>query len=221
MNWCAPEQARLFVAEWPYDPAEVQRSLRPLHLCETDRLIDFGCGCGYLVREAAKIVHEAWGVDISPYLVAVARDTIQSVPNAWVEQFAFQGMTLERAYFTKGHARNALSYLTEAEKWEFLQGVAPGFAPGALFLLEDVILFPGWEQAVEDFRAGLPGVTMPSCLVAPLAGPDTKPFHAETLEKGFRGAGFRLSSLEEVCPGYGRALFVKWPSPAAAGIHRL
>ena len=219
MNWRSPKRAERFQKESPFNPEEIKASLAPLELNGTDHFIDFGCGCGHHLHEAAKVVQQAWGVDLSPHMVASAREFNKDLPNVVIDQFALQGLSICEGYFTKGFARDSLTFLQEDARHEFLMGISRGFAEGALFLLEDVILFPGWEQAIVDFKVGLPGISMPAFLVDPNpeARYDTIPFDSATLEGFFSCAGFQALSIESVCPGYGRALFQKVDATGCIG----
>ncbi len=59
--------------------AEALRTLRP---AKDDRMLDIGCGTGAAVREAAPAVERAVGVDLSPAMVARARELAADLPNA-------------------------------------------------------------------------------------------------------------------------------------------
>jgi cyclopropane fatty-acyl-phospholipid synthase-like methyltransferase len=220
MSWGSLERGKQFQTEFPFNQEEVRASLAILELEDTDYFIDFGSGCGHHVFEAAKVAKEAWGIDGSPSLVEYAREFNKDNSNVTIKQFAFQGLKICAGYFTKGFARNALTYLQENERREFLSSVSIGFADGGWFLLEDVILFPGWEQAVADFKANLPGISMPACLTDPVveARKETYPFDSMTLEANFSAVGFQLHSIESTCPGYGRALFQKQPIQYSHGL---
>jgi ubiquinone/menaquinone biosynthesis C-methylase UbiE len=63
--------------------AELQdTALRALELRADDRLLDVGCGTGAAVRRAAQLVERAVGVDLSPAMIARARELAADVPNA-------------------------------------------------------------------------------------------------------------------------------------------
>jgi ubiquinone/menaquinone biosynthesis C-methylase UbiE len=59
--------------------AEAMRSLR---LRADDRLLDIGTGTGLAVRQAAPLVERAVGVDLSPAMVARARELAAGIANA-------------------------------------------------------------------------------------------------------------------------------------------
>lgn len=55
--------------------------LAALELAAEDRLLDVGCGSGAAVRTAAASVRSAAGVDISPGMIARARQLAEGLPN--------------------------------------------------------------------------------------------------------------------------------------------
>jgi ubiquinone/menaquinone biosynthesis C-methylase UbiE len=55
-------------------------ALEALELREGDRLLDVGCGTGAAVRAAAHVVERAVGVDLSPKMLAEARERAAGVP---------------------------------------------------------------------------------------------------------------------------------------------
>jgi ubiquinone/menaquinone biosynthesis C-methylase UbiE len=56
-------------------------ALEALELTAGDRLLDIGCGTGAAVREAASTVDRAVGVDLSPAMIARARELATDLPN--------------------------------------------------------------------------------------------------------------------------------------------
>ena len=57
-------------------------ALEALELREGDRVLDVGCGTGAAVRAAAEVVERAVGVDLSPKMLAEARERAQGLSNA-------------------------------------------------------------------------------------------------------------------------------------------
>jgi ubiquinone/menaquinone biosynthesis C-methylase UbiE len=61
---------------------EIQgRALSMLELGPEDTLLDLGCGTGVAVREAAKVVRRAVGLDLSSGMIAQARDRSAGLAN--------------------------------------------------------------------------------------------------------------------------------------------
>jgi ubiquinone/menaquinone biosynthesis C-methylase UbiE len=58
-----------------------REALAALKLGESDRLLDVGCGPGVAVCEAAPLVAQATGLDLSPAMVARARSRAAGMPN--------------------------------------------------------------------------------------------------------------------------------------------
>ena len=206
--WYSQVRSEYFQKEFPYNATQVQADLAPLELRSEDQFIDLGCGCGYHVFEAAKVVKEAAGVDISPFQIDFAKKFNKDVENADFDTISFREMALADSYFTKGFAKSALHQLMEKEKWEFFERISTGFSKGALFLLSDVILFPGWEKVMKRFKAGVPNQSLPACLVSP-GHDDVHPFDGVTLKKNFNKVGFQTIYIKKISLGHGTVLLRK------------
>lgn len=186
----------------------VQERLKPLVLHKEDRFLDLGCGGGLYVFEASKQVQEAWGLDASLSLIPQVKVFNIESSNMYFHKVKFQDVEFSDGYFNEIYARNSLCYLSDKERLFFLKRIAHAFAPRALFLLEDVVLFPGWEKAVLDFMANKPGIVLPLCLVE-TGHNDIYPFDANRIEGNFSQAGFKLLDIWQTGLAYGVDLFQK------------
>lgn len=215
-NWAENARAIRYNARNPQIITEIRECLAPLKLDENDRFVDFGSGEGLHLLEAASRVEEAVGIDISPFQMAQAQRRLRHVGNVTLIEADFSDLMLDTYHFTKGFSRRALHHLNDEEKASFFANIGPSFATGALFLLEDVIRFPGWQAALVDFREGRsdPKLKVPDCILQDIG--EEFPADAETLDGALAHGGFRVLSCEQGSPFYGRILSqraIPVPSP--------
>lgn len=128
-----------------------------LELNSDDVLADFGCGKGDFLASTLRLVKSAVGVDASPHQIDEARRRFKNEPHVEILESAFLDFDPKGRSFTKGFSRKALHHLTDDEKKDFFARIAPGFAKGSLFLVEDAIFnFPRaeldarWERIMSD-----------------------------------------------------------------------
>jgi SAM-dependent methyltransferase len=75
-------------------------ALDALSLTADDRLLDVGCGTGAAVRGAAPVVERAVGVDLSPAMIARARELAADLPNAEFHEADSEGLPFGDGEFT-------------------------------------------------------------------------------------------------------------------------
>ena len=75
-------------------------ALAALDLQGDDRLLDVGCGTGAAVRDAAPRVERAVGVDLSPAMIARARQLAADLPNAEFQEADSERLPFDDAAFT-------------------------------------------------------------------------------------------------------------------------
>ncbi|MDQ7772567.1 MAG: methyltransferase domain-containing protein [Elusimicrobiales bacterium] len=128
-----------------------------LELNADDDLVDFGCGKGDFIASTLRLVRSVVGVDSSPHQIDEARRRFKNEPHVEILESAFLDFNPKGRAFTKGFSRKALHHLTDEEKKEFFARIGPGFAKGALFLVEDAIFnFPRaeldarWDRLMSD-----------------------------------------------------------------------
>lgn len=205
-DWTGKSRAIRYNERNPKNIKEIMECLAPLELDVNDRFVDFGSGEGFHLLEAAKRVREAVGIDISSFQMTRAHRHLRGVENVKLIKADFSERMLDAGQFTKGFSRRALHHLSDKEKASFFAHIGPSFLPGALFLLEDVICFPGWQSAVVDFREGRsdPKLRVPDCLLQDIG--EEFPTDAVTLEDALAHGGFLALSCERGSPFYGRIL---------------
>jgi len=140
-DWKAPGFVAHYNALYALSEAEVRGYVERLDLRGTDVLVDFGCGDGFFLALAAPRVSRAVGVDSSPRQVELARRRLGQFSHVEVVSTTFLEFDAAGRTFTKAFSRKALHHLTDPDKERFLMRLAPNFAPGAVFLLEDA-MFP-------------------------------------------------------------------------------
>jgi ubiquinone/menaquinone biosynthesis C-methylase UbiE len=74
--------------------------MKALELRPDDRLLDVGCGTGAAVRKAAPLVERAVGADLSPAMIARARELAEGLPNAEFHEADSERLPFEDGAFT-------------------------------------------------------------------------------------------------------------------------
>jgi len=116
------------------------------------RVVDLGCGSGVLLRELARAGYDAVGVDVSPALLALARET---APDAELVQGSAWEVELPPCVAVTA-VGEVLSYLPDGEAGAPELGalfgrVANALVPGGLFLF-DILVTGGGEPMVYRTR---------------------------------------------------------------------
>ncbi|MBI4801104.1 MAG: class I SAM-dependent methyltransferase [Elusimicrobia bacterium] len=125
-----------------------------LRVSQGDRLIEFGCGNGDFLAAALGTVDSAVGVDISANRLAQAALRFKGDARVELIKSALLDFDPGQRTFTKGLSRKTLRLLTDKEKNRFFGKIGASFSPGALFLIEDLVL--DFERAELDInRPGL------------------------------------------------------------------
>lgn len=139
--------------------AEADRALlRRLGLKPHHVMADIGCGTGILVCEAAFLAQEAIGIDISPAMLARARERAAGMRagRARFMQASFLSFELADASLDLITAKNALHHLPDFWKGIALVRMARALKPGGRLYLRDVTFpcHPAEAPAlVEDWAA--------------------------------------------------------------------
>jgi len=198
--------------------AEVAAYLARLRLVPGDVFVDFGCGQGDMLAVAAETVQTVVGVDVSPQQLALARERLEGRSGARLIESAFLDFRWDGEPFTKGAARKALHHLDDQQKGEFLRQVAPHFAPGALFILEDGVF--DFDRA--ELEARMPAVLEEAAVYYQDAWEAKRKDFVECLrhefptgrnawEGAFAGAGFEIVDRWQASSFYGGLLARKTP----------
>ena len=109
--------------------ARVQReALEALELRGEDRMLDVGCGTGAAVRAAAEVAERAVGVDLSPKMLAEARERAQGLSNAEFVEGDSENLPFGDGEFTAVLCTTSLHHYPRPDvaAREFVRVLAPG-----------------------------------------------------------------------------------------------
>jgi ubiquinone/menaquinone biosynthesis C-methylase UbiE len=144
-----------------FDPTEEIAFLRELGLDETHTLVDLGAGTGAVALAAARVCRRVVAVDVSPAMLAVAREEAdrRGVRNVELVRQGF--LTYEHAGEPADfvYTRNALHHLPDFWKAIALERVRSFLRPGGILRLRDLVFAfePGEAGgAIETWLAGAP-----------------------------------------------------------------
>jgi ubiquinone/menaquinone biosynthesis C-methylase UbiE len=103
-------------------------ALEALELGEGDRLLDVGCGTGAGVRAAAEVVERAVGVDLSPKMLAEARERASGLPGVEFVEGDSEDLPFGDGEFTAVLCTTSLHHYPRPEKAarEMARVLAPG-----------------------------------------------------------------------------------------------
>lgn len=149
-NWSNDEYVAYYNKNYTTETEEFRKCLKLLNVGRSDSLIDFGCGNGDFLAEAAPIASFVCGIDLSPLQIRLAEEKLSGQSNAELVCTTFTGFTPGERRFTRGFSRKALHHLTDPEKAVFIKNIAPAFVSGSLLYIEDGIFF---EFEREDLQA--------------------------------------------------------------------
>ena len=115
------------------------------------RVLDFGCGCGRLMRVMARHAHvlELHGVDVDAEAVAFCRSAFDFAQFAEVP--ASPPTAFAAASFDAIYSYSIFSHLSEREHLAWLDELARITAPGGL-----IVLTVGGRRLIEHYLDGLP-----------------------------------------------------------------
>jgi len=200
-------QVRRTVRGRPVPPEQIDMIVRvirdKLALESSDILLDLACGNGALTQRLHPVCRRSLGVDLSPYMVGIARERFtrpghsfeQGDAAGWVEQRA------ETGQFTKLLCYGSLSYFTDEEVARLLSSLSHRFQGVRRVLLGNLpdpdraTAFFGAEQ-VPDLRQPRSdlGAWRSAGELARLAGPGWE-VQASTMPAGFFAAHYRFDLL--------------------------
>ena len=105
-----------------------REALEALELGEGDRLLDVGCGTGAGVRAAAEVVERAVGVDLSPKMLAEARERARALPGVEFVEGDSEELPFGDGEFTAVICTTSLHHYPHphAAAREFARVLAPG-----------------------------------------------------------------------------------------------
>ena len=164
------------------------------------RVLDAGCGAGQMTAELAARGADVVAVDISPALIAIARDRL---PGALAGRVTFAaGDMLDAALGRFDHvvAMDSLIYYTDADIAAALAGLAPRVAGSVAFTVapRTALLMAMWRAGKLFPRADRAPVMVPHCperLAATLSARATA-----VRDLGRVHTGFYISHALEIRP---------------------
>jgi len=166
----------------------VEHTLR--YLNPTDRVLDFACGTGLVTLRLAPHVSHVRGIDISPDMVAIAREKVcaQGVPNVEVTNTDLFDPCLEPGSFDAVTAFNVMCYIPDLPR--VLARVRALLKPGGLFLSATDCLGSrpskaGFQKFVKSHTGAMPYVAF---------------FTQRGLEKRVAQNGFSVLERENLFP---------------------
>jgi ubiquinone/menaquinone biosynthesis C-methylase UbiE len=112
------------------------RALGMLELGAEDLLLDLGCGTGVAVREAAEVVRQAVGLDLSSGMIAQARDRSAGLANVeFVEGDTSAPLPFAAGAFTAALCTTAFHHFPRQEA--VLRELGRVLAPGGRVVIAD------------------------------------------------------------------------------------
>lgn len=153
-NWQDPEFVEWYNQHLRFENGQIEKYISALQLGEQDSLVDFGCGNGMLLEQAAPLVESAVGVDGSSEQLKKAKERLEGLKNVLLINAGFLDCDLQGRVFTRGSARKALHHLTDDEKLCFFDKISLNFKRDALFMLEDAV-FDFEKERLEENKERL------------------------------------------------------------------
>ncbi|HBN07307.1 MAG TPA: hypothetical protein DD435_01220 [Cyanobacteria bacterium UBA8530] len=192
---------------------EIPDYLSFLELAPSDRFVDFGCGKGDFLAQAAEQVAQALGIDATPHQIELARQALRDKPNVELIQADLATWEPGDRAFTKGSARKSLHHLTDEKKEVFFERMGRHFVEGGLFLIEDG-MFPFRR---EELSQRMKGILIEAAAFYRERWPvierdfischeEEFPTGIEALEGFLHGGGFEILFSTPITSFYGRIL---------------
>jgi ubiquinone/menaquinone biosynthesis C-methylase UbiE len=128
-------------ARFDPDAAEEVRLLRRLGLDERSTLVDLGAGTGTLALAAAPTCGRVIAVDVSPAMLAAAREKAARIGISNVEfvEAGFLSYRHEGPRADVVYSRNALHHVPDLWKAVAIGRIAAILRPGGIFRLRDIV----------------------------------------------------------------------------------
>ena len=137
-----------------------REALEALELETGDQLLDVGCGTGAAVRAAAELVERAVGLDLSPNMLAEARERAIGLPGAEFVEGDSENLPFADGEFTAVLCTTSLHHYPrpDAAVREFARVLAPG---GRLVIgdfTSDAVVCKVFDFLARRFEAGHVGL---------------------------------------------------------------
>jgi putative AdoMet-dependent methyltransferase len=152
------EQVAAYDRNQSRDPAADRALAASLRLDPSRSLLDLGCGTGQFACEAARLAREVVAVDVSPAMLAFARNRAgnEKLGNLRFIHAGFLSYEHEGAAVDVAVSKFALHHLPDFWKAVALRRMHGWIKPGGLLFLQDVAFsFPVWDyrRGVEEWIA--------------------------------------------------------------------
>lgn len=180
--------ARKYAANKIADPAGYERTLERAraHLKPADAVVEFGCGTGTTALKLAPSVARLVGTDISPGMIAIAREKAagEGAPNVEFIVATPEAAPWPDAAFDAALSFNALHLIAAREA--ALRGIYRVLKPGGVFISKT----PCLKEIGLLIRAAVPVMQWFG------AAPFVASFSAEELENEIAAVGFEIVARE-------------------------
>jgi len=133
-----------------------REALAALELGADDRLLDVGCGTGAAVRTAAQVVERAVGVDLSPMMVAEARDRAAGLEGVEFVEGDSEELPFQGGEFTAVLCSTSLHHYPRpgAAVREMARVLAPGGRAVICDATSDALFIRGLDLICRTFEEG-------------------------------------------------------------------
>ena len=133
-----------------------REALEALGLGTEDRLLDIGCGTGAAVRAAAEVAERAVGVDLSPKMLAEARERAAGVKGVEFVEGDSEELPFEDGEFTAVLCTTSLHHYPrpDAAAREIARVLAPGGRAVIGDATSDALFTRGLDFLCRKFEAG-------------------------------------------------------------------
>jgi ubiquinone/menaquinone biosynthesis C-methylase UbiE len=159
-----PAEAAAYERDLEHDPAEDEALLDELGVSGEHTLIDVGCGAGHLAIAAARRCRRAVGIDVSPAMLALAREHAKRAGVVNIEFVHAGFLTYEHAGASADFvvSVHALHHLPDFWKMHALLRVAEMLRPGGVLYLRDLVYSFDPAEAASAIESWFAGVTRES-----------------------------------------------------------
>ena len=166
---------------------EIQaEALEALHLGSDDELLDVGCGTGAAVRRASPLVRRAVGIDLSPAMIARARELAADLPNVLFIEGESRELPFADREFTAVLCTSSLHHHPQ---------------PAVAVKEMSRVLAPGGRLVIGDPCADLPAARVVDVFLRLLESGHVRMYRSEELAAFVYGAGLGEAKVRKLWNG--------------------